>query len=218
MNAPIRVLIIGDGRLFIEAVGLSMSRQKGVEFVGFRQTLSGQHPISLTESPDIALVAATMKGTLTARLVQRLTEEAPDVKVIVFGLDNEPGAALEYIEAGAVGYISKDKSFADLINLIEAVYQERTLCSSALALTVFARISELSHAQPASRTGRQVELTTREKEVLSLIAENLSNKEIAGHLGITLNTVKNHVHNILEKFGVSYRRELARNASACGII
>jgi DNA-binding NarL/FixJ family response regulator len=218
VNAPIRVLIIGDGRLFIEAVGLLISRQKGVEFVGFRETLNGQHMISLTESPDIALVAASMKGTLTARLVQRLSEEAPYLKVIVFGLDNEPGEALEYIEAGAVGYIPKDKSFADLINLIEAVYQERTLCSSALALTVFARISELSHAKPASRMGRQVQLTTREKEVLSLIAENLSNKEIAGHLGITLNTVKNHVHHILEKFGVSYRRELARTASACGII
>lgn len=218
MGKSIRFLVIGNGRLLTEAVGSLLGRQEGFESIGPAGPVNGQLPVRLLECSDVALVEASGRITLTTRLVQRIKDEAPHIKVIIFDIDNQQDDILKYIEAGAVGHLTKDNSFSDLISLIEAVHNERTLCSTRLATSVLARISELSQEELQSRSHRQIELTTREKEILRLLAGNLSNKEIAGRLGITLHTVKNHVHNILEKFGVSYRRELARSASQCGLI
>lgn len=218
MGKSIRFLVIGNGRLFTEALCSLLGRQEGFESVGSVRPVNGQPPVRELECSDVVLVEAAGKVILTTRLVQRIRDEAPHVKVIIFGMDNQQDDILKYIEAGALGYVSQENSFSELISLIEAVHDERTPCSSRLATSVFARISELSQEEPQSRNHRQIELTAREKEILRLLAGNLSNKEIAGHLGITLHTVKNHVHNILEKFGVSYRRELARSASQCGFI
>lgn len=208
MSQPIRVLMINEGRLFAEAMDALLKRQEGFEFIHSTDALGGHLPICSSQSPDVVLVEANVKGMITTYLVQRIKEKTPHVKVIIFGLEEQQDEILKFIEAGAIGYISKEKSIADLLSLIKAVYHGRTSCSSGVIASAFARISELSCEQFQRRATRQVELTTREKEVLILVSNNLSNKEIAGQLGITLNTVKNHVHNILEKFGVNYRREL----------
>jgi DNA-binding NarL/FixJ family response regulator len=218
VRKAIRVQVISEGRLLVEAIGSLLNRQEGFELVDSAPNLDGQSVLWLTESPDVILVEATVKGAPTTRLVQRLKEEVPQVKVIIFGLEDRPEEVLKFIEAGAIGYLSKDESLADLLKLIEAVYHEEAPCSSVLALSVFGRISELSRERIQSHTTRQIDLTAREKEVLRLLAASLSNKDIAQRLGITPNTVKNHVHNILEKFGVSYRRELVKGAVQCGMI
>ena len=125
---------------------------------------------------------------------------------------------LEFIEAGANGYVLKDSSFAEMLRTIKAVHQGQTPCSPRITASVFARISELSQARHRRERLPQVRLTPREKEILRLIAARLSNKEIAQQLDIALHTVKNHVHHILEKLQVHYRREAIRCAYENGIL
>jgi len=212
MSKPIRVVLITKGRVFAEAFGSLLNRQPGFKFVDFGCSFDAPSQPRLSELADVVLVEVSVHGASTTRWIQRLRDEAPNAHIIILGLENRQDDVLKFIEAGAIGYISKEESFVDLVELIEAVCHGQTACSSALAVSVFGRISELSHGALPTKTTR-IELTGREKEVLRLLAARLSNKEIAGRLGITPNTVKNHVHHILRKFGVSYRRELIQELS-----
>jgi two-component system, NarL family, nitrate/nitrite response regulator NarL len=218
MSYPIRVLMINERRLFAEAIRTLLKNQERFEFLHSTETSNGHLPICSAKSPDVVLIEANVKGMLTTHLVERIKEETPHVKVIIFGLEEQQDEILNFIEAGAIGFISKEKSFADLLSLIEAVYHGRTLSSSRVIASAFDRMAEISREQSQGRDTQRVALTPREKEILHLVSNNLSNKEIAEHLDITLNTVKNHMHNILEKFDVRYRRELVRCASECGML
>jgi DNA-binding NarL/FixJ family response regulator len=114
---------------------------------------------------------------------------------------------VEYIEAGALGYVLRSASFSELVNIILSVYQGQSPCSSRIAASVFARYSELSRQQSMQRLVQKTALTLREVYVLQLMSVGLSNKEIAQHLNIALRTVKNHVHNIFGKLQVHYRED-----------
>jgi DNA-binding NarL/FixJ family response regulator len=210
--------MINERRLFAEAIDTLLKHQEKFEFLHSTDTPNGYLPICSSVSPDVVLIEANVKGMLTTQLVERIKEETPHVKVIIFGLEDQQDDILNFIEAGAIGFISKEKSFADLLSSIEAVYHGRTISSSRVIASAFARMAELSREQLPRLDTQPVALTPREKEILHFVSNNLSNKEIAEHLDITLNTVKNHVHNILEKFNVRYRRELVRCACESGML
>jgi DNA-binding NarL/FixJ family response regulator len=106
-------------------------------------------------------------------------------------------------EAGVLGYVTRDESLDNLVTTIESVARDEMACSPWMATVLVRRVQALA----AERPGPTQRLTAREAEILELIAQGLSNKEIAARLFIEVTTVKNHVHNILEKLGVSRREE-----------
>jgi DNA-binding NarL/FixJ family response regulator len=123
---------------------------------------------------------------------------------------------VDFIEAGADGYVLQESSAARLAEAILSIHAGTLPCSSRIASLVLDRILELSRGREPDH---EVEaLTGREREVLQLIARRLSNKEIARQLGISNQTAKNHVHNILEKLGVHSRREAIRVALERGVL
>ncbi len=114
---------------------------------------------------------------------------------------------LAWAEAGVVGYVPREASLEDLVSTIEAVVRGELRCSPRIAATLFRRVTKLSANR--RHTPQGIHLTPRELEILDLIDHGLSNKQIAGKLGIEVATVKNHVHNILEKLQVNRRGEAA---------
>jgi DNA-binding NarL/FixJ family response regulator len=159
-----------------------------------------------------------MEAMSTVPLIREIKNENPNLKIIVMGLDNSDESVLGFIEAGVNGYILKEASFDELVHMINNIHQGLTSCPPHIVAAVFARITELSQRRGGRVRRSGSSITPREKKILELIDIGLSNKEIAQHLRISLYTVKNHVHNILDKLQVRYRREALLCAYESGLL
>ncbi len=214
------VFLIHRYRLLTEVIVGSLSSQDAVTCVGSSD--SGGDAIDQLQSlaTDVVLVDASLGKREACETIRELRETFPKLNVLFLG--NESGEeVLDFIEAGAAGYVSRESSLTEMLETIEAVSQGQTPCSPQLAASVLARIEELAghvsqhRVQPSELA---VQLTPRESEVLKLVAAGLRNKEIAQQLQIKLPTVKNHVHKILDKFQVKRRREAIRLAYETGLL
>ena len=142
---------------------------------------------------------------MTVRLI---LDSMPRVKVIVVGLPEAEPDVIAYAEAGISGYVPAEGKLSDLEAVIRSVEQGEVLCSPRIVGSLFRHIAELAADRPEG-TVSGVPLTSRQMEVVSLIDQGLSNKEIAERLNIQVSTVKNHVHSVLDKLHVRRRTEAA---------
>ncbi|HEX8185338.1 MAG TPA: response regulator transcription factor [Blastocatellia bacterium] len=217
MEPQIRVLIIDDHKLFIESV-VDFLSQKELSLVAAITNLQELPDRLRSLSADIGLISASIEATSITQLIREIKTKIPGIKIVTYGHDCSAESIVEFIEAGASGYLLKEASLHELVQTIKGVYQGSTSCSPCIAAKVFARITELSRRLDNRAKLRASILTPRERNILELIAAGLGNKEIAQRLNISLFTVKNHVHNILEKFQVKYRREAIRCAYEGGLL
>jgi DNA-binding NarL/FixJ family response regulator len=167
---------------------------------------------------DVVLIDATMARTNTVPRIREIKHVFPAVQVIVLGVEYVEEDVLQFIEAGASGYVLKSASYAELLHTIHAVHHGQTPCSPRIAALVFARIATLARAQSQRRELPEVRLTRREHEVLQLLASGYRNGEIAYQLGVALDTVKRHVANICKKFHVHGRRAVIQRAYEYGAL
>ena len=220
MKAPIRVCILHRHRLFFEAIKAMLDQHGGFDVVnpasemgsGALSTLEGLAPF------DIALIDAAMDSPDALAVTGDCKRLFSDANVVVVGVAPSEQAILQAIEAGASGYTAQDASCAELIQTIEAVHAGRTPCSPRIAALVFARIAQLASVRRRRAPEQTVHVTAREHEILQLLADGCHNAEIAYCLGITLHTVKNHVHHILSKFQARGRREAIQRAYEHGVL
>lgn len=164
----------------------------------------------LLPQSDIVLLGANFSPDHTVGLIKEITKGNGDTKCIVVGVPNSPPQIVEFVEAGAIGYILENESAADLIRNLQAAVNDRALVSDKVAAVLMKHINNLATASHHSNGNGKEEiepLTPRQQEVMELVSEGLTNKEIAQKLYIQCGTVKNHVHHILKKLGVSNRHE-----------
>jgi two-component system, NarL family, nitrate/nitrite response regulator NarL len=134
------------------------------------------------------------------------------VPVVAFAISDAPDDVIEWAEVGVAAFVGREATQEEMFAAMIAAAHGELLCSPRAAAALLARISALSDGR--ERAARLESLTLREQEVVRLLAEGLSNKQIASRLTIELPTVKNHVHSILEKLGVAGRRDAASVARA----
>ena len=139
--------------------------------------------------------------------IQKIKDTFPGAKVIIIGVSGTEKESLAYIEAGASGYILPESCPEYLIETIQKVYRGEASCPPNILSYLFERITSLRAQLNVGQENLLNSLTQRELEVLQLVADGMSNKEIAIRLKLELQTVKNHLHNILEKLRVHNRRE-----------
>jgi DNA-binding NarL/FixJ family response regulator len=163
-------------------------------------------------NPEVALIDIGMPDKDGLEVTQKLHQEFPRVKVIILGLVDLTDEIMACIEAGAKGYALKESSFDQLVETIRSVHRNETFCSPRVAASLFSRIAELKTEVKTQLPSDSVKLTKRELDVINLIAEGLSNKEIAKQLYIETQTVKNHIHNILDKLQLHNRFETVEYA------
>jgi len=164
-----------------------------------------------THNCDIILVSATLPENGALTLTKEISRNYPATKVLVVGLPESTNAILQYVMAGASGYVLQDVTVDKLFKNIQAVQEDKALVSPTIAAAFMDHIAQLAHisARPYLEPDAYAELTPREIEVLDLIGEGFTNQEIADQLYIEVGTVKNHVHNILKKLDVSSREDAA---------
>jgi DNA-binding NarL/FixJ family response regulator len=212
---PIRVAVWSDDRIVADALAIVLAARPGLRAVD----PVGRGPLAAAPAakPDVVLVdAAGGRVRALERLIQA-GERLPGTRLIVIGLANEE-EVLDFVEAGAAGYLLRSASPADLAAAVRAVHEGKTHCSPGVLAAACARARRLAAAQAVAERQVTGVPTRRQVQVLELLAEGFSNKQIAQRLNISRQTAKNHVHRLLAGLGVRGRREAVRVAYQARIL
>ena len=210
----IRIFIVANIRLYRE--GLARCLLNEHEIVGM--AAEGREALQAVADlhPDVVLLdMATLESVA---MIRAIAEIAPGTRVVALALPETEVHVISCAEAGIAGYLPCDGSLADLRSAIRNVVHGETLLSPRMTASLLRRIATLAAERPPET--ERPELTFRELEIVDLIDQGLSNKQIARHLVIEEATVKNHVHNLLTKLGVHRRAEAAAivRRSAAGLV
>jgi len=212
MTSPIRVLIADDHAILRKGIRALLGTEPDIEVVG--ETGDGLETVAQAEAlrPDVILMDLVMPNMDGIEATRRITAEQPGVRILVLTSFAADDKVFPAIKAGALGYILKDSGPAELVQAIHQVHQGQPSLEPSIALKL---LQELSH--PPQRPPTPDPLSEREMEVLRLLAQGKSNREIADQLVITELTVRTHVSNILGKLHLASRTQAALYALKEGL-
>ncbi len=200
----VRILVVGSVRLYREGLAQVLDHQADFEVLGaVAETDEALEALS-TLHPDVILLGIASEGSNDA--ITRLSHAAT-APIVALGLRDSEAEVLDAVEAGAAGFALRDATLDELIECLQAVARGELSCSPRVAGALLRRVATLAGERTPTTSARDI--TWREREVVGLVDQGLSNKEIAARLSIELTTVKNHIHNILEKLGVRRRADAA---------
>lgn len=214
MIQSIRLMIVGDHQLFRQCLASALNKYEKFSVIQLAANPSEAFHTLRVQQPDVVLIDIHLPNNGAIGLTRQISLELPQVKVLVLGLVETETEILKCVEAGASGYVLKEATVDDLRETIDLVIRGETTCSPKIAHHVFSRLSELAHEHWRGQWLESLPLTSRELQILQLIADGLSNRQIAKRLYLSLHTVKNHVHNILEKLQVRRRFQAVEYARA----
>jgi DNA-binding NarL/FixJ family response regulator len=207
--APVYIVLIDDNRLLREGLAALIHSQPGFKVLTASADVDEALQKAREAKPDVVLLDFGLEDHDSLALTSTVHAEVPTARVIVMGLLPAQEDVANYVRAGASGFIMKDASFDEFVETIRAVAAGAEVLPQALTNTLFSQIARNAVVGSNARVLEAVRLTTREREVIDLLGEGLSNKEIATRLHIAVHTVKSHVHNILEKLALRSRLEVA---------
>lgn len=217
MQGKARVLIVDERRVVRDALAATLAKEETIRIVA-TAPFSGEGPLEAIESarPDVVVLPAL--GQPTIDLTHAMTRRFAGLRLVILGMKEHPEAVTEAIEAGAVGYVPEDASLGEFCETIRLVARGETRLTPRIAATLVVRLATLASARRADERARNVKLTPREIEILALVAEGLTNKEIATQLHVEEQTVKNHIHNILERLSLRRRHQAVQYAWEAGML
>ena len=214
MAEQIRVLIADDHTIVRSGVRLLLEAEADIEVVG--EALNGREALNLAEllQPDVVLMDITMPEMDGLEATREIKTRFPQINVLVLTMHRSDEYFFEMLKAGASGYILKGAKTSELINAVRVVQQGEVFLYPTMTQKLVNGYLELSEWDKESGPS----LSLREKEILSLLAEGYSNKEIADLLVISPSTVNSHRSNVMDKLGLNNRRELIQYARKRGLI
>jgi two-component system nitrate/nitrite response regulator NarL len=203
----IGVFVVARVRFYRDGIAAALSADPRFEVVGSAGDVREVAALFDVLEPDVVLLDLAVPDA--PALVRSLLQSAPSARVVALGVTEVEDDVLPLAEAGVAGYVTRDGSVEDLLATVESVAGGETICSPRITATLLRRVALLARDRRDDEPSLERDLTSRERQVVALIDEGLSNKEIAMQLRIELATVKNHVHNILDKLHVHRRGEAA---------
>jgi len=207
----IRLLLIEDNRLLREGLTAMLKKQKDMQVV---ETVgNGENILAIMRKykPDILLLDLGLRSRSSLNLVKLVKKNFSTPKIIVMDLIPLQADVFQFVQEGVSGFILKDATVNDFLKTIRSVAKGSQVLPNNLTGSLFSQI--VKHAVNKSKQSSlmdSVRMTKREKQVIELIAEGCTNKEIAQELHLSTYTVKSHVHNILEKLALSTRVQIAK--------
>jgi two-component system, NarL family, nitrate/nitrite response regulator NarL len=210
VSSAVRVLVIDDHTLVADTLKATLSEQDGIVVVGV--ALNGADGIAMAAdvTPDVVLVDFRLPDMTGADVIGSIARVVPQAKCVVLTGSGQERALVESIEAGALGFVTKHQRFGEVVAAIRAAAQGEASIAPAMLAKV------LPHLRNTPEAGTR--LTARERDVLDLMAAGKSNQEIAEELFISINTVRNHVANLLTKFEARSRVEAVAIATRQGFV
>jgi len=218
MTDPIRVLIVDDQRLMREGLHTLLELEEGMQVAG--EAGDGQAALEAYErlQPDVVLMDIRMPGMDGVEATRRLRSRWAAARVIILTTFDDDESVFEGLRAGAVGYLLKDVSGQELAEAIRKVSAGGALIEPSVARKVLAEFARLAPPARPADAGFPEPLSERERAILGLLAQGLSNREIGLSLSLAEGTVKNYVTTILQKLGVQDRTQAALRAQELGLL
>ena len=205
----IRLLLIEDNRLLRDGILSILKPYKDILIIA----ASGDGKNTLVKikqlKPNVVLLDLGLRSLNSLQVVELVKTDFPLAKIIVMDLAPIQADILQYVKAGANGFILKDASLNELLITIRTVNEGATVLPPLLVDSLFSQIVEYAVREGKSNLKEAVRMTKREKEVITFLSEGMSNKEIGQKIHISTYTVKSHIHNIMEKLALHTRLEIA---------
>lgn len=199
------VFIASDIRLHRDGLTWGLAGYGRLVVVGTGDTVDTAFAQLATLRPAVVLVDMVMVDALD--LIRAASQAFPDMRVVAFAVGADEQSVFCCVEAGAAAYVPREAAISDLVATVERVLRGEAPCPDKLVPSLFRRLAVLARDHSGAEQLKQ--LTIREQQIVDLLEQGLSNKEIATHLGIEVATAKNHVHNILEKLHIHRRTQIA---------
>jgi DNA-binding NarL/FixJ family response regulator len=205
----IRLLLIEDNRLLRDGIFSILKSQEDIVIIA----ASGDGKSTLIKikklKPNIILLDLGLRSQNSLHVVEIVKKDFPEAKIIVMDLAPVQSDILQYVKAGANGFILKDTALKDFLITIRSVAEGSTVLPPVLVDSLFSQIVDYAVSEGKSKLQEAVKMTKREREVILLLGGGLSNKEIAQKIHVSTYTVKSHIHNIMEKLTLHTRLEVA---------
>jgi len=205
----IRLLLIEDNRLLRNGILAILKPQKDIVIIA----ASGEGKDTLLKikqlKPNVVLLDLGLRSQNSLHVVDILKKNFPEAKIIVMDLAPVQADILQYVKAGANGFILKDASLNDFLITIRTVAEGSTVLPPLLVDSLFSQIVDHAVREGKSKLNEAVRMTKREREVIGFLGEGMSNKEIGQKIRVSTYTVKSHIHNIMEKLALHTRLEIA---------
>jgi DNA-binding NarL/FixJ family response regulator len=214
MNKPIRILIADDHQIFRDGMKMLIETEPGLELVGEAETGSEAVRLAVKLVPDVILMDLQMPEIDGIQAVRQITAEVPDVKILMLTMFDDDHSVFAAMRAGARGYMLKGIRRPEMLRAIWSIAGGEAIFSPGIASRMMDFFSKL---QAPSSSAAFPDLTSREREVLALLARDYKNNEIAQELFISSKTVRNHVSSILTKLQATSREEAASRARDAGL-
>jgi len=205
----IRLLLIEDNRLLRDGISSVLKPHKDIVIIA----ASGDGKNTLEKikqlKPNVVLLDLGLRSQNSLRVVEVVKKDFPEAKIIVMDLAPVQADVLQYVKAGANGFILKDASLNDFLITIRTVNEGATVLPPLLVDSLFSQIVDHAVREGKPELKKAVQMTKREREVIGLLSDGMSNKEIGQKIRISTYTVKSHIHNIMEKLALHTRVEIA---------
>jgi DNA-binding NarL/FixJ family response regulator len=206
----IRIMVIEDNRVLCDGITAMLNGQPDMRVAA---TIGSGNNILLKASriePHVILMDMGLKNFKESPVVESIRKKMPEAKVIGMGFVPSQSDIVEFVEAGASGFILKDATVKEFLGTIRSVARGVKVLPPSLTDSLFSHVIEFALKKGNGKLPNAVRMTKREREIIVLIADGLSNKEIAQQLNIATHTVKSHVHNIMEKLALHTRLQIAK--------
>ena len=217
MAEPITVLIVEDHRLMVEGLASLLGEVPELRVVGTAGSVREAIEAARTLQPQVVLMDFRLPDGEGPEATERIRHDQPEVAVLFLSADVSDEAMMRAVDAGACGYVSKAATAEELTNAIRRAGEGEFLLPAATMSRLLARQREARQSE-AARERLAEELTSREREVLRMMASGFDNYDIAEKLGIGYGTVRSHVRGVLEKLGARSRLQAVAMARETGLI
>ena len=199
------VFLLAENRLLREALIRLLSKRSDIRVVGANPYSSAVHEEIVASQPDIVVLDSSGLVSANAGLIPTLQASIPDLRLVMVDMDSDENTFLRAVREGVVGYVLKDASALEVAATIRAVAAGEAVCPPLLSRVLFRSVAQQVTPTGTFPWGADLGLSRREQQMVELLRERLTNKEIAARLNLSEQTVKNHVHHILRKVGASNR-------------
>src|SRR3954447_13656580 len=208
MRKIAEVFLLAENRLLREALIRLLSKRSEVRIVGANSYSPGIHHEIIAARPQIILLDSSGLAPSKSTLISTLRSAMRNLRVVMVDMEPDETTFLNAVRSGVMGYVLKDASAIEVAATIRSVAGGRAVCPPTLCMSLFRCVMQQAPVPQTFSWGAEIGLSRREQEMLELLRQRLTNKEIALRLNLSEQTVKNHVHHILRKFGATNRFSL----------